>query len=179
MRIASVEDSLLLCRRLKKRRLTQIFADFRRLFFHHKRHRRNNLFICVSLQKFAFQKIQHNTMKTRFIFTTLALATAASGFASEPIAPRDTVKVIDIEEVVIIATPKENTRLRQQALTSAFVQLVLASRDTERANRVGEIAFRAGAQSLYTRLWFETHHLGLRAGHRFAHQYACRRIVCR
>ncbi|HJC97332.1 MAG TPA: TonB-dependent receptor [Candidatus Phocaeicola merdavium] len=57
-------------------------------------------------------------MKTRFIFTTLALATAASGFASGPIAPRDTVKVIDIEEVVIIATPKENTRLRQQALSS-------------------------------------------------------------
>ena len=57
-------------------------------------------------------------MKTRFIFTTLALATAASGFASGPIAPRDTVKVIDIEEVVVIATPKENTRLRQQALSS-------------------------------------------------------------
>ena len=89
-------------------------------------------------------------MKTRLIFTTLALATAVSGFASGPYAPRDTVKVIDIEEVVVIATP-----------------------------RVGEIAFGTGAQSIYPRLWVEAHHLGLRAGHRFAHQYACRRIVCR
>ena len=88
-------------------------------------------------------------MKTRLIFTALTLASALSASATEPIAPRDTVKVIDIEEVVVIATPKENTRLRQQA------------------------------QSIYPRLWVEAHHLGLRAGHRFAHQYACRRIVCR
>lgn len=57
-------------------------------------------------------------MKTRLIFTTLALAATASAAAIEPVAPRDTAKVIDIEEVVIIATPKENARLRQQALAS-------------------------------------------------------------
>ena len=32
--------------------------------------------------------------------------------------PKDTTKVIDIEEVVVIATPKENNRLRQQATSS-------------------------------------------------------------
>ena len=31
---------------------------------------------------------------------------------------KDTTKVIDIEEVVVIATPKENNRLRQQAISS-------------------------------------------------------------
>ena len=33
-------------------------------------------------------------------------------------APADTTRVIDIEEVVVIATPKENNRLRQQPLSA-------------------------------------------------------------
>lgn len=40
--------------------------------------------------------------------------------------PKDTTKVIDIEEVVVIATPKENNRLRQQAASStSFSQSAL------------------------------------------------------
>lgn len=48
---------------------------------------------------------------------TAAIAgpTTETGFLPHP---KDTTKVIDIEEVVIIATPKENNRLRQQALSS-------------------------------------------------------------
>lgn len=34
------------------------------------------------------------------------------------ITPKDTTKVIDIEEIVIIATPKENNRLRQQPISA-------------------------------------------------------------
>ena len=38
--------------------------------------------------------------------------------ADHTILPKDTTKVIDIEEVVVIATPKENNRLRQQAISA-------------------------------------------------------------
>lgn len=34
------------------------------------------------------------------------------------VAPKDTTRVIDIEEVVVIATPKENNRLRQQPVSA-------------------------------------------------------------
>lgn len=57
-------------------------------------------------------------MKTRLILTTLTLAATASASAIEPSTPHDTLRVVDIEEVVVIATPKENTRLRQQALSA-------------------------------------------------------------
>lgn len=48
--------------------------------------------------------------------TLLALLAAAAAQADE--LPTDTTKVVDIEEVVVIATPKENARLRQQALSA-------------------------------------------------------------
>ena len=37
---------------------------------------------------------------------------------TDPALPKDTARVVDIEEVVVIATPKENNRLRQQPLSS-------------------------------------------------------------
>ena len=44
--------------------------------------------------------------------------------------PKDTVKVVDIEEVVVIATPKENVNLRQQTLSStSFSQADLKARN--------------------------------------------------
>ncbi len=48
--------------------------------------------------------------------TLLALLACAAAQADE--LPTDTTKVVDIEEVVVIATPKENARLRQQALSA-------------------------------------------------------------
>ena len=62
-------------------------------------------------------------MKKRTILTPL-VAVAATVAVAAPIDemnltnPKDTTKVIDIEEVVVIATPKENNRLRQQSLSS-------------------------------------------------------------
>ena len=62
-------------------------------------------------------------MKKRTILTPL-VAVAATAAVAAPIDemnltnPKDTTKVIDIEEVVVIATPKENNRLRQQSLSS-------------------------------------------------------------
>ena len=58
----------------------------------------------------------------RTILASLATAVTTVAFAAptdtEIALVKDTTKVIDIEEVVVIATPKENTRLRQQAISS-------------------------------------------------------------
>lgn len=53
------------------------------------------------------------------VWTFLALLTVGvtqTAWGEE--APKDSTKVVDIEEVVVIATPKENSRLRQQALSA-------------------------------------------------------------
>ena len=61
-------------------------------------------------------------MKRRTILTPLLATVAGSALAfpteTANITPKDTTKVIDIEEVVIIATPKENNRLRQQPISA-------------------------------------------------------------
>ncbi len=50
---------------------------------------------------------------------TASLATASpTGTHTGNDIPKDTTKVIDIEEIVVIATPKENSRLRQQPVSS-------------------------------------------------------------
>lgn len=60
-------------------------------------------------------------MKKRITLLPLAAvasAALANTSAVNGTAAKDTAKVVDIEEVVVIATPKENNRLRQQALSS-------------------------------------------------------------
>lgn len=49
---------------------------------------------------------------------TAAMSTWAANADTNPNLPKDTARVVDIEEVVVIATPKENNRLRQQPLSS-------------------------------------------------------------
>lgn len=52
--------------------------------------------------------------------TVISAATPAYSMPKEKTAeaPKDTTRVIDIEEVIVIATPKENNRLRQQPLSA-------------------------------------------------------------
>ena len=47
--------------------------------------------------------------------TVVSVATPAYSLTREEttVAPKDTTRVIDIEEVVVIATPKENNRLEE------------------------------------------------------------------
>ena len=48
------------------------------------------------------------------ILLSLVLSANTIAAIADHIEPRDTSKVIDIEEVVVVASPKETTRLRQQ-----------------------------------------------------------------
>ena len=59
-------------------------------------------------------------MQAEKITATLASASAAAATNNNAVGtlPGDTTKVIDIEEVVVIATPKENSRLRQQPVSA-------------------------------------------------------------
>lgn len=50
-------------------------------------------------------------MKTKKIMIALALLTTGTAWAED--VPKDSLKVVDIEEVVVIATPKENRKLRE------------------------------------------------------------------
>ena len=51
-------------------------------------------------------------MKKNSILIALALFSAGGTWAEE--LPKDTLKVIDVEEIVVIAAPKENRKLREQ-----------------------------------------------------------------
>ncbi len=66
--------------------------------------------------------MQNNRMRKHKTLAGLMIAAACTATAANErtngILPNDTTKVIDIEEVVIIATPKENSRLRQQPSSS-------------------------------------------------------------
>ena len=61
-------------------------------------------------------------MRKRTVTLPLVLTAAVSAMANPAItdktSTKDTTKVIDIEEIVIIATPKDNNRLRQQPVSA-------------------------------------------------------------
>lgn len=52
--------------------------------------------------------------KTLTILSALCLASLQGNATNPPIVPADTARVIDIEEVVVVASPKENFKLREQ-----------------------------------------------------------------
>lgn len=67
---------------------------------------------------------KHNTLKPlAAIAATMAVSTLTAGVhttgnSEQEILQADSTRLIDIEELVIIATPKENNRLRQQPLSA-------------------------------------------------------------
>ena len=52
------------------------------------------------------------------IFTLILLLPAQGRMTDKVTVPKDTVKIVDIEQVVVVATPKENVALRKQTLSS-------------------------------------------------------------
>lgn len=71
-------------------------------------------------------------MKTKKIMIALALLTTGTAWAED--LPKDSLKVVDIEEVVVIATPKENRKLRE--LPAATTVL---SQEDMKANQVNSV----------------------------------------
>ena len=71
-------------------------------------------------------------MKKNSILIALALFSASGTWAGE--LPKDTLKVIDVEEIVVIAAPKENRKLRE--LPTAVTML---SQQDMQANQVNSI----------------------------------------
>lgn len=94
-------------------------------------------------------------MKRRTILTPLLATVAGSALAfpteTASITPKDTTKVIDIEEVVIIATPKENNRLRKQPFetTTHLGNISVATRDAEQCRYFSKVTVQSGAQPVY------------------------------
>ena len=71
-------------------------------------------------------------MKKKCIFVALILLLTQSSWADE--VPQDSIKVVDVEEVVVIGTPKENRKLRE--LPAA---VTLLSQKDMQANQVTSI----------------------------------------
>lgn len=71
-------------------------------------------------------------MKKNSILIALALFSASGTWAEE--LPKDTLKVIDVEEIVVIAAPKENRKLREQPTA-----VTMLSQQDMQANQVNSI----------------------------------------
>lgn len=71
-------------------------------------------------------------MKTKKIIIALMLLTTGTAWAED--FPKDSLKVVDIEEVVVIATPKENRKLRELPVATTVL-----SQEDMRANQVNSV----------------------------------------
>ena len=64
----------------------------------------------------------------------IALTLLTTGTAWAEDFPKDSLKIVDIEEVVVIATPKENRKLRELPVAATVL-----SQDNMRANQVNSV----------------------------------------
>ena len=71
-------------------------------------------------------------MKTKIMMLALTLLTTGTVWAED--FPKDSLKVVDMEEVVVIATPKENRKLRELPIAATVL-----SQENMRANQVHSV----------------------------------------
>lgn len=76
-------------------------------------------------------------MKRNSIFIALSLLTTGTAWADD--LPKDSLKVVDVEEVVVIASPKENRKLREQPTA-----VTLLSQQDMQANQVTSVKSLSG-----------------------------------
>ncbi len=76
--------------------------------------------------------VNEQQMKTKKIMIALMLLTAGTAWAEN--FPKDSLKIVDIEEVVVIATPKENRKLRDLPMAATVL-----SQENMRANQVNSV----------------------------------------
>ena len=58
-------------------------------------------------------------MKTKIMMLALTLLTSGTVWGED--FPKDSLKVVDMEEVVVIATPKENRKLRELPIAATVL----------------------------------------------------------
>lgn len=71
-------------------------------------------------------------MKKKNILIALTLLTTGTAWGED--IPKDSLKVVDIEEVVVIATPKENRKLRELPVAATVL-----SQENMRANQINSV----------------------------------------
>ena len=83
----------------------------------------------MSIFAVTLQQINEQQMKRKNFMIALTLLTTGTAWAED--FPKDSLKIVDIEEVVVIATPKENRKLRELPVAATVL-----SQDNMRANQV-------------------------------------------
>ena len=113
-------------------------------------------------------------MKRKNFMIALTLLTTGTAWAED--FPKDSLKIVDIEEVVVIATPKENRKLRELPVAATVL-----SQDNMRANQVNSVKNLTGiVPNLFIpRLWFQTDHFHLYPWNRLTYQHSVRRTLRR
>ncbi len=107
------------------------------------------------------------------ILTFLHSRQRGNGLAEEA----DTLKVVDVEEITVIAAPKENRKLREQP--TAVTLLSQQDMQNAQVNSIKNLT-SASAQHVYPRLRLATYFRSLYPRrHRLAHQHAVLRTLCR
>ena len=82
-------------------------------------------------------------MKTKKIMIALMLLTTGTAWAED--FPKDSLKIVDIEEVVVIATPKENRKLRDLPVAAT----VLSQDNMRQSGKFREEPDRYCSQPVY------------------------------
>ena len=102
----------------------------------------------------------------------LTLLTTGTTWAED--FPKDSLKVVDIEEVVVIATPKENRKLRELPAATT----VLSQKDMQ-ANQLREKIIRTHSEYFHSGVWIKADYFYLYSGDWFTYQHTGYRTLCR
>ena len=113
-------------------------------------------------------------MKRKNFMIALTLLTTGTAWAED--FPKDSLKIVDIEEVVVIATPKENRKLRELPVAATVL-----SQDNMRANQVNSVKNLTG---IVPNLFIPDYGSKLTTSilypwNRLTYQHSVRRTLCR
>ena len=111
-------------------------------------------------------------MKKKLLLATTCFLSATALAEDINTLPKDTTKVIDIEEVVVIASPKETGKLRE--LPNA-VSLI-----SQKDMQINQITTLKNVSALVPNfLWLKNYFRSLYPRNRFTHQHPGSRVIRR
>ena len=110
-------------------------------------------------------------MKKKLLLATTCFLSATALAEDINTLPKDTTKVIDIEEVVVIASPKETGKLRE--LPNA-VSLI-----SQKDMQINQITTLKNVSALVPNFWLKNYFRSLYPRNRFTHQHPGSRVIRR